>query len=720
MKAPSRKIKASQWDRNHKSSSGVLSKRVIVWLAVACAIVLLYSMRPESTTIYTIDYSSSSSMRVGGRPAAVAPIVVKKQHLEPTPNMTASEVSDFLAAMVRHQQREKKNNKTTIQMYQQEWGIVHLGKCGGVSLKSTLMHYFGSQTRVATVAKRAKWFHLGKPEVEKFRYWMLLVRDPIARIQSWWMYDHMDNFEYRIDYLGFPFRSNLWPKLFECYKTLDDFCTKGLAPLEQQKEEPINECQLLAQMAIPPRGSSHILGFQHLRFNFDRYFAPLLQVADDKKLHVVRAEHMLSDVNAINQLLGDNSRSVQGLQPVSHWRYKEYPMKDRSISKEGLVNLCRQLCTEIQHYKDILEAGINIEETQLEASMNILKESCPIQAAATDCPMNEELWANLKPTIATLAQNEMAELTQDRLMVLAQRKNPPPRMDKAVRMRDHFRPDSEESYGVVHLSRCGGHTLRGLLESQKESSNLFKKLETSWMPNEVAIWPHHNHWVLPVRNPIDRVMSWWAYHHPDNLSQRPDQQEQLDKPAYLRAELNHLYTCFPTFQEFVMGSNTPGVDVQCRQSSARSTVARPEMTIPSMESAGFSYDLLEKHIKETNPDGRFLWVARLEHVVEDLNGMEDLLNNEGSGAVFSNEEAQRLQPQYSTESWPVSPRQELDENAMSVLCKRICKSISMYEFILLEAVNLSSEAVDESMDAVRAKCPEYSAEECTKLKRKGK
>ena len=47
--------------------------------------------------------------------------------------------------------------------------------------------------------------------------------------------------------------------------------------------------------------------------------------------------------------------------------------------------ICAQLCNEIQTYKKILRLSINLNEKQVQESVDELASSCPIEALATSC-----------------------------------------------------------------------------------------------------------------------------------------------------------------------------------------------------------------------------------------------------------------------------------------------------------------------------------------------
>ena len=47
--------------------------------------------------------------------------------------------------------------------------------------------------------------------------------------------------------------------------------------------------------------------------------------------------------------------------------------------------MCGALCNEIQVYKDILRRAINLDEDDVAASLEELKEVCPVEAKHSSC-----------------------------------------------------------------------------------------------------------------------------------------------------------------------------------------------------------------------------------------------------------------------------------------------------------------------------------------------
>jgi hypothetical protein len=200
-----------------------------------------------------------------------------------------------------------------------------------------------------------------------------------------------------------------------------------------------------------------------------------------------------------------------------------------------------------------------------------------------------------------------------------------------------------------------------------------------------------------MRDPIDRVVSWWTYQHPANLAQRPDHQQQEDKDPCLRTELRKLYDCYPSFQALAGDGLAKQLNRAYQPNNERSVCQRiayqavsniGSSNIPSLEEVDFSYKEHQRDF-QIDPAKYFVLLAvRLERMVTDPNGIEAMLTHKSSN-IFQKEEAQELKAQSSSESWPVTTNvQELDRKAMNNLCRRMSTQIQMYKFFLREAINL--------------------------------
>ena len=593
----------------------------------------------------------------------------------------------------------QKGRKSTLTPRKQleQFGLIHLGKCGGVSVQATAQSFFGRWTPVGRVIRGAKLYHMAKPEVDKFDNWIVIIRDPVTRILSWWMYDHEANFHYREDYPGNRYRSDLWPRIFECFPTFDEFATKGLAPTTTIPDE----CRTIALMVIPLRGRSYLSGIAHLRSNFFHYFSDLLAAGEDKNVYVVRAEHMLQDLNAISEEIDDSGPKVLAVEHQSHWRTEDYPNKDRTLSPKGLENLCRHLCNEIQIYKQLLQRGINLKEDDIESSKQQLAKSCPVQASSNDCPigMTESEWEKMVAHFKTIESREITQIHASRAIVMKERENPPPALKKHEKVELFYQPDQEaSSYGFLHLGRCGGRSVRSLLESHPDSKLYPKYVNGTWTVARLPLWWKHKHWVVLVRDPIERFISWWTFHHPANLAFRPGLREQEEKAPLLRAELRFLYECFPTIHSLVSRDHS---DRKCIDVANRAVPNNGFEQVPSLTDVHYGY----LHLTELLSMDKFVFVVRVEFMAMDMNSIEAMLTHEPSN-TFLESEVDAVKRLSSTSSWAVTANiDQIDKESMADLCRRFCYGIQRYKSVLSQAINLSHESFNKSMNKLRKNCP---------------
>ena len=149
-------------------------------------------------------------------------------------------------------QPQNVNNLSTVQQPQKlnNMGIVHLGRCKGVSLKHTLNCHLAEFTKIAEAPSHSKIYHMSIPEVNLFEIWLLLIRDPVDCVLLWWRFNHKDNLNYRQDYPSVAVRSFGNTRIFEWCPTLDDFIRKGSAqtkrcPMQNFSTDGISSTELL-------------------------------------------------------------------------------------------------------------------------------------------------------------------------------------------------------------------------------------------------------------------------------------------------------------------------------------------------------------------------------------------------------------------------------------------------------------------------------------------
>ena len=239
-------------------------------------------------------------------------------------------------------------------------------------------------------------------------YYLVTLRDPVARIQSWFLYE----------------QSALAPLRDDCpFATLQDLALKGL---QKNSKESSQKCQDRAKRAIT--------GEQRFGYhNAHHYAYHMAQIPFNASIAAIRSEHMVQDWNAMEVLLGGKADSVtefprknvgvlvrsspsqaspgEGRHSHSHSSSNSNSHSSNSNSSNSSSNsnsnttpslvdprylspearrlVCFYLCDEIQGYKQLLHRAINLQPRDVAISMNELRVSCPHEADVAACPYYE-------------------------------------------------------------------------------------------------------------------------------------------------------------------------------------------------------------------------------------------------------------------------------------------------------------------------------------------
>ena len=118
---------------------------------------------------------------------------------------------------------------------------------------------------------------------------------------------------------------------------------------------------------------------------FLRYGSPAL--AFDREIIVFRAKHNEEDWRRVDILLG-GSGSVPSQMHANDASKTGIPVHNTTISKQGHLNLCKALCHEIQVYKQLMNAAINLNEEDIMESL--IELNCPddMTPEVRLCPQN--------------------------------------------------------------------------------------------------------------------------------------------------------------------------------------------------------------------------------------------------------------------------------------------------------------------------------------------
>ena len=213
------------------------------------------------------------------------------------------------------------------------------------------------------------------------------IRNPVHRLISWYLYEHRENWDVTVDHITYPNRPKHCGQqmLFACYPTLDSLATVGLAGQRPSDGEILkighdlgeDQCRLWAWAAVRGRVPASF----HNVWNYEWYLHYLLDRkagGKDLEIFLLRIEHLDEDWSNLDSFLGGTGSPLPKSRSHNNdASEKQLAVSDRYISAEGMKNLCRALCREIQVYKQILSIADNLSKEQVEESLRELSETCP-------------------------------------------------------------------------------------------------------------------------------------------------------------------------------------------------------------------------------------------------------------------------------------------------------------------------------------------------------
>ena len=267
-------------------------------------------------------------------------------------------------------------------------GLIHLGKCGGSSLTRTLR----KNRRNSTLAKLwPERFHLRSVPVDRYPSWIGLVRDPVERIRSAWVFEHVQNYRYKVSPRPHAYKN----KLFQCYDTLEDLLLTGLDNNNNNNNGTWSHCQLVARQLFQPGAPDAGYGMYHFRYNYKFYYQELLRHVDSKTLYVLRTEHLLDDLNHLEHTLGAPTNTTHA--QMTHFTHytlpneNDLPRPKLELSTAALQRLCTILCDETQIYAQLLRVASNLNEHERQSTLQALRTQCPVSSSTLPCPPNNRL-----------------------------------------------------------------------------------------------------------------------------------------------------------------------------------------------------------------------------------------------------------------------------------------------------------------------------------------
>ena len=221
-----------------------------------------------------------------------------------------------------------------------------------------------------------KWSHAGEYDCfDDSSYYLFIVRNPLDRAVSAFNYGKPYTWEQARAKHGEEYYKRLKSLYLDCFDTVEQLAAWGLS----QGGNATATCKNRAVDAI----EGTVRFENHLFYNFQYH---LEMVPKDATIITMRTEHLVEDWNSaeaavggVDKLLGQDQTLITRINTDTSSRHDKY-LSDASKSL-----ICERLCNEIQVYKYILNASINLSKKQVQKSLEELKLSCPVVAVATSC-----------------------------------------------------------------------------------------------------------------------------------------------------------------------------------------------------------------------------------------------------------------------------------------------------------------------------------------------
>ena len=303
-----------------------------------------------------------------------------------------------------------RSDSKTITNLKRKISYIHVGKAGGSSVSCSIR-----EARKYGVGKHCKKSHFNEQSYNETaisqqvdcyshynyqgmcygegRSYLYNVRNPIHRIKSWYLYEHFLNqpatqksFRNKMAHCG-----NIM--LGTCYEDFDQLASiglKGSRPPFHSKQSILrvatnltaDECSDWAWATI----TGEVPASYHNAFNYDWYFAPMLEKEYlSSEVFVLRVEHLDSDWGVVDKMVGGDGKTLAGDVMPATIGANVNVAKDKddllitnaTLSEAGALNLCKAMCHEFQTYKMMLKRAVNLNDDDVNESIEEVREICP-------------------------------------------------------------------------------------------------------------------------------------------------------------------------------------------------------------------------------------------------------------------------------------------------------------------------------------------------------
>jgi len=244
--------------------------------------------------------------------------------------------------------------------------------------------------------------------------------------------------------------------------------------------------------------------------------------------------------------------------------------------------------------------------------------------------------------------------------------------------------------------------------------------------NSCARAPSIGWYLFTLRDPLQRLISWFIYERPsspDSRSVRSSRRYQHVKPLYVDCGFDTVNQLGEAMAEYDGGSNLTNTNTaagttttttttqECAQRAWRAVTGEEGYAYHNQMNYGYYWNQIP------NVDSVRMAAIRTEHLEQDWYSMERLLASHDAHSKQSsnhpvvdnnNNNATSSKPAVfgvKNESTKTKQDTEISEVARQHLCAGLCDEIQIYKRILRRSQNLSPADVQDSLTLLEQNCP---------------
>jgi len=248
--------------------------------------------------------------------------------------------------------------------------------------------------------------------------------------------------------------------------------------------------------------------------------------------------------------------------------------------------------------------------------------------------------------------------------------------------------EKPENVLFVHVGKAGGTSARNnFLNTFKKSS-----LNISYVHCQRPDTEKFDTYVVTIRNPIDRMVSWFLYTHPKN------------KIRHVSSKGKNIYDCYEQVDDLAtdgLDRKASGTLDDCQQ-LARDVIkgnvkGHDEYVHITRNYSFYISELL------LQADNKNIYVIRTEHLMDDwINAAEDIVRKSGISVNINTKDTHVTHREGKS---PVVTNRELSKEGLQNACFFLCNEIQLYKQIINKAINLDLHEKSRSFHDLAKYCP---------------